>query len=40
MKGKKVLMKAVAQVVSAHAISVFKILVGPCGDIERTIVGF
>ncbi|KAH9657474.1 putative reverse transcriptase/RNA-dependent DNA polymerase [Citrus sinensis] len=39
-KGKKILIKAVAQSVPTYDMSVFKILLGVCDDMQRTIVKF
>ena len=39
-RGKKVLIKAVAQVVPAYTISVFKTPIGLCDDIQRSISRF
>lgn len=38
--GKEMLIKAIAQVIHAFAMSVFKLLLGLCTDIQKTIVEF
>ena len=39
-EGKEVLIKVVAQVVPAYAMSVFKLQLGLCADIQQAIAGF
>lgn len=38
--GKEILIKATAQAIPAYAMSVFKILMGVCNDIQRVVANF